>query len=38
VNVIYCDGHAKAADIYQLTQRKLVSGQMIMPAFCIEDY
>jgi prepilin-type N-terminal cleavage/methylation domain-containing protein len=36
-DVIYCDGHAKAANLDQLTQRKTVRGQQIMTAFTIED-
>jgi prepilin-type N-terminal cleavage/methylation domain-containing protein/prepilin-type processing-associated H-X9-DG protein len=38
VDVIYCDGHAKSADLDQLTQRKLVGNQMILTNFTIEDY
>jgi prepilin-type N-terminal cleavage/methylation domain-containing protein/prepilin-type processing-associated H-X9-DG protein len=37
VDVVYCDGHAKAVNLDQLTQRKLVAGQQIMTAFTIED-
>jgi prepilin-type N-terminal cleavage/methylation domain-containing protein/prepilin-type processing-associated H-X9-DG protein len=37
VTVIYCDGHAKASKLDQLTQRKMVSGRPIMTAFTIED-
>ena len=37
VDVIYCDGHARAVNLDQLTQRKNVGGQQIMNAFTIED-
>lgn len=37
VNVIYCDGHAKAVKLEKLTERKLVGKQQIMTAFTIED-
>ena len=37
VDVIYCDGHARAVNLDQLTQRKNVGGQQIMTAFTIED-
>jgi prepilin-type N-terminal cleavage/methylation domain-containing protein/prepilin-type processing-associated H-X9-DG protein len=37
VDVVYCDGHAKAVNIDQLTQRKLVGNQMILTNFTIQD-
>jgi prepilin-type N-terminal cleavage/methylation domain-containing protein/prepilin-type processing-associated H-X9-DG protein len=37
VNVIYCDGHAKAVKLDRLTERKPVGNQQIMTAFTIED-
>ena len=37
VNVIYCDGHAKAVKLDRLTERKQVGNQQIMTAFTIED-
>jgi prepilin-type N-terminal cleavage/methylation domain-containing protein/prepilin-type processing-associated H-X9-DG protein len=37
VNVIYCDGHAKALRLDKLTERKQVGNQQIMTAFTIED-
>jgi prepilin-type N-terminal cleavage/methylation domain-containing protein/prepilin-type processing-associated H-X9-DG protein len=37
VDVVYCDGHAKAVDLDQLTQRKLLGRQSILTNFTIED-
>jgi prepilin-type N-terminal cleavage/methylation domain-containing protein/prepilin-type processing-associated H-X9-DG protein len=37
VDVIYCDGHAKAVNLDQLTERKKVGNQMILTNFTIED-
>jgi prepilin-type N-terminal cleavage/methylation domain-containing protein/prepilin-type processing-associated H-X9-DG protein len=37
VDVIYCDGHAKAVNLDQLTARKPVGRQMILTNFTIQD-
>jgi prepilin-type N-terminal cleavage/methylation domain-containing protein/prepilin-type processing-associated H-X9-DG protein len=37
VNVIYCDGHAKATKLEQMTQKKTFGKLEIMTAFTIED-
>jgi prepilin-type N-terminal cleavage/methylation domain-containing protein/prepilin-type processing-associated H-X9-DG protein len=37
VNVIYCDGHAKAVKLEALIARKQVGNQQIMTAFTVED-
>jgi prepilin-type N-terminal cleavage/methylation domain-containing protein/prepilin-type processing-associated H-X9-DG protein len=37
VNVIYCDGHAKAVKLEKLVERKPVGSLQIMTAFTIED-
>jgi prepilin-type N-terminal cleavage/methylation domain-containing protein/prepilin-type processing-associated H-X9-DG protein len=37
VNIVYCDGHAKATSLDPLTQRKTVAGKQIMTSFTIED-
>lgn len=37
VDVIYCDGHAKAVNLDQLTERKWVGTQRILTNFTIQD-